>query len=139
MIPGLLNFVRPILYLAFLVGSVLLIIYVFAYRPFVSDLSEKGGIHSFGKIRHVSASTHRRLGSVKHHSMRHFTRFSAEKSPGTLRLCALGDSNTAGTEVGSKQDYPSYLQRQLERQGAHNVEVINFGNGWGDSPDSLNR
>jgi hypothetical protein len=50
--------------------------------------------------------------------------------PGTIRVGALGDSFTFGTEVIAGYDYPSRLREIFARMGLENVDVLNFGIQW---------
>jgi len=59
-----------------------------------------------------------------------FIHFSREKPPGVRRLCALGDSFTAGSEVDPTHDYPSLLQARLDDREPGRFEVLNFGQAW---------
>lgn len=60
------------------------------------------------------------------------------KRPGVVRICAFGDSFTAGDEVGPRLDYPSLLEREFDGRaqrvpdphGPGEVEVLNFGSSW---------
>ncbi len=49
-----------------------------------------------------------------------------ERTPGTLRLAAMGESTTMGQNV-DHGNYPSYLRKLLSQQGQRGVEVINAG------------
>ncbi len=118
-------------YLAYLLAASLAVIYVFAYRPYVGELAQgHGHVLDRGPPRHVSADTVRQLGNVSSDSSVRFLQRRPTATAGTVRLCALGDSHTAGDEVGADADYPSYLQREFDDLGVDNVEVINFGNAW---------
>ncbi|MEY4949578.1 MAG: hypothetical protein RL698_1789, partial [Pseudomonadota bacterium] len=59
-----------------------------------------------------------------------FTRFPEPKPSGTRRVCAFGDSFTYGQETAVDHDYPSFLQRQFDREARARVEVLNFGSPW---------
>lgn len=55
-----------------------------------------------------------------------------ERTPGTLRVAALGESTTHGHDV-DQGNYPAYLRRRLEASapGHRHVEMINGGvSGW---------
>lgn len=117
--------------MAYLLAASLAIVYFFAYRPYIADLATRGGRGlDFDAQPHVSAQTMRQLGRLSSQSSVRFTTRHPVKRDGVLRLCALGDSNTAGAEASPDNDYPSYLQREFDALGVNNVEVINFGNNW---------
>lgn len=118
------------LYLAYLLVAVLVIVYLSIYRPYVSNLAAHDHQDNWDRFPQIQPETLRRLGSIGSRSALHFTEYSLEKRAGVVRLCAIGDSHTAGDEVASDLDYPSYLQRELVELDADNVEVLNFGNGW---------
>ena len=124
---------RSHLYLAYLAVAVLGLICFFFWHPFVDGL-QRDDLYGLDKtVRHVDRETFRQLGSVVSGDDRkesHFTFFSKEKPSGTVRICTLGDSFTFGAETGQRHDYPSYLQRFFEAEGANNVQVINFANSW---------
>src|ERR1700679_3689953 len=50
--------------------------------------------------------------------------------PGRIRVGALGDSFTFGSEVIAGYDYPSRLKEVFARMGLENVDVLNFGIQW---------
>jgi hypothetical protein len=50
--------------------------------------------------------------------------------PGRIRVGALGDSYTFGTEVIAGNDYPSRLAETFARMGVRNVDVLNLGIQW---------
>lgn len=52
--------------------------------------------------------------------------FSYEKPKNILRILVLGDSFTAGYEVGQEETYSAVLQRELQKKGI-NAQVINAG------------
>lgn len=127
-----LRLIKAAFYLVYLVGAVLAFLYLFFWRPFVADLSmsEDGRIDGRTATPFVDLPTIRLLGVSWFSKESHFVRFREQKDEGMVRICALGDSNTAGAETGERHDYPSYLQRQFDSLGAVNAEVLNFGNGW---------
>ena len=49
------------------------------------------------------------------------------KPPGTIRIAVLGGSALFGFSVASEDSIPSQIEARLRRQGALNVEVLNFG------------
>lgn len=53
---------------------------------------------------------------------------TVEKSPGTTRIVALGDSVTDGFYVENENTYPFQLEKIL-RQAGHKVEVVNAARG----------
>jgi len=59
------------------------------------------------------------LSSYIYHSM--------AKPSGTYRIGAYGDSFTEGEETALGQDFPSFLQEQLQAVDGRKYEVINFG------------
>lgn len=60
----------------------------------------------------------------------HFSNFPYQKPPNTLRLGFFGDSNTYGTEVEYGYDWPTLMERLLEKQWPHfRVEFLNFSKG----------
>jgi len=120
------------LYVCYLLGVVGVLVYVFAYRPFIAELKQRPNRYGYNltPAKHISHSTMLRLGFYNSGSSLRFSNFETSKRPGVVRICTLGDSNTAGSEVGPQDDYPSFLQREFEALGVRNVEVINFANGW---------
>lgn len=48
------------------------------------------------------------------------------KTPGRLRIAAVGDSWTLGVNVDEQDSYPAVLERLLKARG-RNAEVLNFG------------
>ena len=52
--------------------------------------------------------------------------YTYEKSPGTVRVVALGDSQTTGFEVRQERTYSAVIERYLNRQGIK-AEVLNTG------------
>ncbi len=118
-------------YLVYLLAAVLLLLYLFAYRPYRASLAEIGGAKTLDTtIPYIDEVTMRRVGSLARRSSVHFGLAALAKPDGVIRVCAMGDSATAGDEVSADLDYPSLLQREFRSLGADNVEVINFGNGW---------
>jgi len=55
---------------------------------------------------------------------------AAKTHPGRIRIGALGDSFTFGSEVVGGSDYPGILAAMFAHAGFSNVEVLNFGIGW---------
>lgn len=56
----------------------------------------------------------------------------APRRPGELRILAIGDSFTFGTNVADDEPYPQVLEALLAADGTRPVEVINTGvPGWG--------
>lgn len=117
---------------------VLLIVYAMLYFGFWTTYkqalfhkqSPESARERLNPPRHIDAATMRLLGSVDQSKTSSFVNFEQAKAAGNIRVCALGDSNTQGDEVGVRHDYPAYLQRLFERRGFNRVEVLNFGNGW---------
>jgi hypothetical protein len=78
--------------------------------------------------RHIDATTMQLLGSAGGgEKLSSFVHFQLAKRLDAVRICALGDSVTFGSEVAADHDYPSYLQRIFNQQGFDNVQVLNFG------------
>ena len=119
---------RAGVYLIYLTLAVLAIVYLVFWRPFVSELEQEN--KPSRSVSHIDVKTMELLGWISPGKQSHFVHFETTKSEGTLRICALGDSNTEGAEVGRRHDYSSYLQRAFEAAGVRNVEVLNFGIGW---------
>jgi len=123
---------KGLLYILYVISIVTAILYGIFWYPFIEDLKERRrpNPQRFSSVRHVTSKAFRRLGGVHPRKESHFVNFPREKVQSNVRICALGDSNTYGDEVGPRHDYPSYLQRLFNKHGIKNVEVINFGNSW---------
>jgi len=115
-------------YLVYLISFVLVVIYLFFWRPFVNELREtrKPKSNEIATSKHVDSTIIKRLGHLRAKKRSSFVHFSQEDE-GAIRVCAFGDSFTYGYEVDESHDYPSILQNLLSRRGIENVEVINFG------------
>jgi len=50
-----------------------------------------------------------------------------ESAPGTLRVLALGDSQTFGNGLALSDTWPKQLERMLQEVGVHSWEVVNAG------------
>lgn len=72
----------------------------------------------------------RRIGHFANRQASSFVHFDRTKPDGIVRVCALGDSFTHGSEVSEANDYPSLLQRRLDATHPERFEVLNFGQGW---------
>ena len=120
-------------YAAYLVVAAVAIDYVFFYRTFRSRLERPDP-----PVLTAPASDHdgldlsvmRRVGRLNTNNKSHFVHASRAKPAGTVRLCALGDSFTAGNEADDDQDFPTLLGRLFGERGMAHVQVLNFGTGW---------
>jgi hypothetical protein len=109
----------------------LLGIYLFRYRPRVGELRETNKPDSeLASLASVDADTMRLLGHLRPDKRSAFLNFPVTKAVGVTRLCAFGDSYTQGAEVASAHDYPSFMQRLLDRREPGRFEVLNFGASW---------
>lgn len=63
---------------------------------------------------------------INDRGLRNSRNFSYAKSPGTVRILALGDSHTAGYEVAQTESFAAVLE-QLYDETNQSVEVINAG------------
>ncbi len=72
----------------------------------------------------------RRIGHFANRQASSFVHFDRAKPDGIVRVCALGDSFTHGSEVSEANDYPSLLQRRLDATHPNRFQVLNFGQGW---------
>jgi hypothetical protein len=128
------SFINALMMTAYLVIVVGLILYFGFWRGYEKQLLMRASPdemqHRLTPPRHIDVATMRLLGSARPGKLSHYIHHEETKPPGTIRICALGDSNTQGDEVGEQHDYPSYLQRQFRDRGIENVQVVNFGNGW---------
>jgi lysophospholipase L1-like esterase len=83
------------------------------------------GIRANAHFRHRSAD-----GSwafvTNSRGLRDAREFPYEKTPGTLRVLALGDSHTQGYEVRQEATYAAVLERYLARRGTR-AQVLNAG------------
>jgi hypothetical protein len=101
-------------YAVYIVCAVAGICYFAFWRPFVAELGERfPPPDSWDAPRHVSAETLRRLGSIATGRPGNFVHFDADKAPGVVRACALGDSYTYGDEVAPGDDPPHSSRRSL--------------------------
>jgi peptidoglycan/LPS O-acetylase OafA/YrhL len=75
----------------------------------------------------VPPATARRVGLFKNFARSSFVQARPEKAAGVVRVCAFGDSFTAGDETDATHDYPSLLGALFRRHGLGHVEVLNFG------------
>lgn len=57
----------------------------------------------------------------------HEREIPTERTPGTLRVAALGDSTTYGMMLSREQAWPGQLEAALNKDGIGAVEVLNFG------------
>lgn len=78
----------------------------------------------------ISPEVLRRIGHFANRQTSSFVHFDQPKPNGVVRVCALGDSFTHGSEVSETNDYPSLLQRRLDAAHPERFEVLNFGQGW---------
>ncbi len=121
-----------LLYALYLVSFLLAVHYAFLWRPFVKRMRDvqRPATRAPETTRYVNADVARQLGSLLHDKHSSFIHFEPAKAAGTVRVCALGDSFTYGSEVDETHDYPSSLQRLFDERGGARVEVINFGGPW---------
>jgi lysophospholipase L1-like esterase len=75
----------------------------------------------------LSPSLLRSIGWFYPSKRRDVRHMFAHKSPPTIRIVALGDSFTFGSEVVDGHDFPSLLRDRLRADGFANVEVHNLG------------
>ncbi len=125
-----------VLYSLYLAAFILLVDYVFFYRPYVSELrkikssrmsTDDPRREKLIRIEHVDPEVMKKLGKANATKRSTFSRKTVAKSAGTTRVCSFGDSFTEGGEVDDLHDYPTLLQDAFDRAGAEGVEVINFG------------
>jgi hypothetical protein len=122
---------RALIYSTYLASSVAAAVYFLFWTSFVRELREHPPPSAeLLPPSHVDLDTMRRVGSLHPRKASSFVHFSPEKAPGSIRMCAFGDSFTYGDEVGDELDYPTRLQALFRDKGGENVEVINFGNSW---------
>jgi GDSL-like lipase/acylhydrolase family protein len=83
------------------------------------------GIRPNSKFRHTSVDG---SWTFVHNSrgMRDSREFRYDKPAGTIRVLALGDSNTQGYEVRQNETYAAVLERYLAKHGVR-AEVLNAG------------
>ncbi|MFC1664434.1 hypothetical protein ACFL17_02240 [Pseudomonadota bacterium] len=109
-------------------------IYLIRYFYFVDDLTGHDWVRtsSFPKL---STSEIVNLGTAhkKHdHPNSSYINFSERPPSDTIRIGIFGDSFTQGLETSDGHDYPSLLNKEFQKSGFDNIEVINFGwHGYG--------
>ncbi len=126
-----------ILYVVYLVLFILLVDYVFFYRPKLAQLRvsrshEMTGTRNpetepLATVQHVDDELLKLLGKANGRKQSSFWRYPKEKRPGVVRICSYGDSYAEGDEVDDTYDYPRQLQNLFASHGAGNVEAVNFG------------
>jgi len=125
---------RGALLIIYWIAAVSVILYFGFWTGYRGDMLAKESVPSLKQRleppRHIDTDTMRLLGSAQPGKQSNYIHFEQAKPAGTMRVCALGDSNTYGDEVGERHDYPSYLQRMFKRHGFDRVQVLNFGNSW---------
>lgn len=125
---------RGALLIIYWIAAVSVILYFGFWTGYRGDMLAKESVRTLKQRleprRHIDADTMRLLGSTQSGKQSHYINFEQAKPAGTIRVCALGDSNTYGDEVGNRHDYPSYLQRIFKQHGFDQVQVLNFGNSW---------
>jgi len=123
---------RWFLYVAYLASFVLAVDYFVFYRPFVGELRSSKSSAEFDTRGRAAKTPElmRLVGSLVTNRRNSFRKFEMRKPDGVTRVCAFGDSFTYGDEVEAGADYPSLLERMLERAGIEGVQVLNFGSPW---------
>jgi hypothetical protein len=123
---------RRLAYAAYLAAILLVPVYAFFFRPFVSGLRElnRPMAAAFEALGPVPTDVLRQVGGLVVDRASSFVNHPVDKPAGEVRICAFGDSFTYGDEVGRDQDYPSLLETILHDHGFEHVRVLNFGSSW---------
>lgn len=121
-----------LLYPLYLLACLMAVHYFVFWRPFIAALRlrSKPPSPALRALPYLDELAMQRLGFIQTDRQRSFVNFPETKTPGTVRICCVGDSFTYGGETVEGYDYPTILEEKLRGDGFDRIEVINFGSSW---------